>query len=431
MITYLKIFKIFSIFFICLLLVTGVGCAPKKIITFEKVYTPPSMELPPSEDEIPSTEPIFKKEIVIGCLLPLSGKFKPYGESALKGIELAFDLFNKSDRQPLISLAIRDTASKKDNAISGLYQLIDEEKADIIIGPMSSNAARAVSELENLGTPVILMSQAENILFDNKYIFRHFLTPRQQVSALISHAINNGCVTFAMLHPNDKYGQNYKDIFIDEVNKKGGASVITVAYNPQQTDFGNEIKKLTGCHFPPCDNIDKNKNDEKNIDDKDEPPVIDFDALFIPDSPDRLVLIIPQLAYHDIDNIMLLGNNLWHNQAFISETYRYLHNVVLTDAFDLFSKRSMVQNYIRTFYITYESNPCLIDAIAFDTTLLAIAGFQNMMISRSGTIMDALIMLKSYNGITGLTKFSGNGDAMKKLILFRTKGTEFKEIIDR
>ena len=426
MITHLKTFTAFGIFFISLLLLTGVGCAPKKIITPEKVYTPPSMEFPPYKDEIPSLEPILKKEIVIGCLLPLSGKFKLYGESALKGIELAFDLFNKSGRQPLVSLAIRDTASKKDNAISGLYQLIDEEKADIIIGPMSSNAARAVSELKNIGIPVILMSQAEDILFDNKYIFRHFLTPRQQVSALISHAVNNGCVTFAILYPNDKYGQNYKDIFIDEVNKKGGVSVTTVAYNPQDTDFGNEIKKLTGCHFPPCGN----KNKKKNIDDKDEPPVIDFDALFIPDSPDRLILIIPQLAYHDIDNIMLLGNNLWHNQEFISETYRYLNNVVLTDAFSLFSKRSMVQNYIRTFYATYESNPGLIDAIAFDTTLLAIAGFQNMMINGFGTIMDALIMLKPYNGITGLTKFSGNGDATKKLILFTTKGKEFKDIVD-
>jgi len=429
MITSLKKFKIFGIFFICLLLTTGFGCAQKKIIASGDDYTPPSMGAPYDEYKIPSLEPVFKKEIIIGCLLPLSGKFKQYGESALKGIELAFDRFNRSGRQPLVTLAIYDTESKAKNAISGLYQLTNQEKADIIIGPMSSDAARAVSELKDITIPVIIMSQTENIQFDNKYIFRHFLTPKQQVSALISHAINNGCVTFAILYPDDKYGQDYKDIFIDEVNKRGGANVIKVAYNPGHTDFGNEIKKLTGCYFPPCNNIDKIKDDKENIDNKDDPPEIDFDALFIPDSPDRLTLIIPQLAYHDIDNIMLLGNNLWHNQKFLLENYRYLKNVVITDAFDLFSKRPVVQNYIRTFYTTYEENPSLIDALAFDTTLLAISGFRSMIINKSNTIMDALIMLKPYNGITGLTKFSNNKDAIKKLILLKTKGKEFKEII--
>ena len=41
------------------------------------------------------------------------------------------------------------------------------------------------------------------------------------------------------------------------------------------------------------------------------PPIVDFDALFIPDEHDKIVLIAPQLAFHDVTGVRLLGSSGW------------------------------------------------------------------------------------------------------------------------
>ena len=47
----------------------------------------------------------------IGCLLPLSGSYKIYGNRALRGIELAFDRFVSQGMNPFLKIIIKDTGS--------------------------------------------------------------------------------------------------------------------------------------------------------------------------------------------------------------------------------------------------------------------------------------------------------------------------------
>ncbi len=43
------------------------------------------------------------------------------------------------------------------------------------------------------------------------------------------------------------------------------------------------------------------------------PPIVDFDALFIPESHEKVVLIAPQLAFHEAVGARLLGASGWYH----------------------------------------------------------------------------------------------------------------------
>ena len=68
-------------------------------------------------------------------------------------------------------------------------------------------ALDAAKEAELQKIPIITLSQQDNIPEVGDFVFRNFLTPRMQVSALVSYAINNLLVDrFAILYPREKYG---------------------------------------------------------------------------------------------------------------------------------------------------------------------------------------------------------------------------------
>ena len=128
------------------------------------------------------------------------------------------------------------------------------------------------------------------------------------------------------------------NLFWDELIELGGKVVGVEAYKPQSTDFTDPIKKLVGLYYEvpedlkpesiltgaPDDADASRSADEKKpeaADEKaqdDEPqPIVDFDAIFIPDSPGKAGLIVPQLAYFDVKDVYMLGTNLWHSGALI------------------------------------------------------------------------------------------------------------------
>ena len=47
------------------------------------------------------------------------------------------------------------------------------------------------------------------------------------------------------------------------------------------------------------------------------PPIVDFDALFIAESYENVVLIAPQLAFHEVFGPRLLGPDGWYHEDLV------------------------------------------------------------------------------------------------------------------
>ena len=382
----------------------------------------------------------------IGCLLPLSGRFKVFGQRALKGVELAFYRFNSRPDAPEFRIKVKDSASNPETAARAVSALSDDRIA-AIIGPIIT-AESAAREAQDRGIPIITLTQKDHITELGEYVFRNFITPQMQVKTLATYAVDElGLKRFAILYPDEKYGTTFMNLFWDEVTAHRGTVVGAEVYNPRHTDFADPIKKLVGLYYPIPEDL-KSADNPDNIylyDHSEEEPGaaemdedvyydetpkanVDFAAVFIPDSPRIAGLIIPQLAFYDIDNVVLLGTNLWHSIRLIEMARDYVQGAVMTEGFFSESALKEVQDFVGLFEKIYAFKPGFIEAVFYDTATIILEILSRPDIQFRSTIRDELKKLTNFLGVTGITSFSETGDASKGLYLIRVMGDKFVEV---
>ncbi|MDM8524679.1 penicillin-binding protein activator [Desulfococcaceae bacterium HSG8] len=340
----------------------------------------------------------------IGCLLPLSGSYKIYGNKALRGIELA-----RSQSGTSMDIVVKDTGSDLEAARHGVRELA-RAGVSAIVGPIIT-AEVAAREAQREGIPIITLTQKDGITDIGDHVFRNFLTPRMQVNAIVSYAIRNlGLRNFAVLYPEEKYGITFRDLFWNEVTAYGGRIVGVESYLPNQTDFGVSIRKLVGRYY-------KRRSQSDN-----------FEALFIPDSPMKAGLIIPQLAFHDIDNVQLFGTNLWHSRKLVKMAGRFAQGAIFPDVFFAKSHSPDLRDFVRNFKNTFGESPGFIEALAYDSAMMLFQMIDRSDIRYRSTLKNELMQVREFDGITGLTSFDTNGEAHKELYLLRVEGRGFVEL---
>ncbi|MBU4462583.1 MAG: penicillin-binding protein activator [Proteobacteria bacterium] len=369
----------------------------------------------------------------IGCLLPLSGPYESFGRRALKGIELAMSQFCSHGIQPAVKLIIKDTESDADKAAAAVKELFEEHVA-AIIGPIFT-AESAALVAQDKSIPIITITQKNNIADIGDYVFRNFFTPTMQVHTLVSYVIEKlGLGSFAILYPDDNYGTTFMNLFWDEVTAYGGKVVGVESYNVEHTDFADSIKKLVGLYYEVPEDLkideEAGKKDDISKDKEEQEPqaVVDFDAIFIPDAPERAGLIIPQLAFYDVENVYLLGTNLWHCDSLIKMARRYVQNAIMPDVFFAESSSKQVGDFVAVFEQTFKEKPGFIEAVAYDSAMILFQIVSRPDIRYRSSIKNALMNLTNFQGVTGLTSFDNNGEIKKRLYLLRIKGEKFVEL---
>jgi len=363
------------------------------------------------------------KPYTIGCLLPLSGSHKTYGDKMLKCIELALARFASQRDYPQIKLIIKDTASDSTKAVSAVKEL-SNERVGAIIGPVVySEAAAMQAQKERI--PIVTFSQKENITYMGDYVFRNFITPELQIKTLVSYATERlGLTRFAVIHPDDRYGNLFERLFQEEVNAHQGEIVAIESYQTGQTDFAEIIKKLSGFSQKVHDSLER--NDRKTALQQ-QKPVVDFEAIFIPDGPSTSGLIIPQLAYYDVVGVQLFGTNIWHSDRLIEMAKQFVQNAIMVDGFFAERKSRKVKDFVENFEAIFDEKPGFIEAVAYDTAMMLFELISRNDIHSRIELKNELTNLQSFNGVTGATSFDSTGDAKRELYVLQVNGDGFVE----
>jgi branched-chain amino acid transport system substrate-binding protein len=380
----------------------------------------------------------------IGCLLPLSGPYQAVGSRALKGLELALERFSVQSSGPQMNIVVKDSRGEPDQTRLAMQELIDEKVAAIIGPIVTAEVAAAVAQANAI--PIITLTQKDNITSIGDYVFRNFITPSMQVKALTDFTTKTlGLNRFAILYPDETYGITFMNLFWDGLLENGGKIVGVEAYNPQHTDFADPIKKLVGMYYDVPEDLKEvdplSEEEDQNLRDSDSPlnqeqktedmepeAIVDFDAIFIPDSPRIAGLIIPQLAFYDVKDIYLLGTNLWHSDTLIKMAPQYVQGAIMPDGFFSGSSAPVVQDFVQIFEETYQEKPGFIEAVAYDSAMMVFGVINQPDLRFKSELKNALLNMAVYSGITGQTYFDENGDAQKQLYLLRIKGRKFVEL---
>jgi hypothetical protein len=168
-------------------------------------------------------------------------------------------------------------------------------------------------------------------------------------------------------------------------------------------------------------------------------PVVDFDALFIPDSARRVRLIAPAVAAEDVitagcdvkelevvkkttknealRTVQLLGTSLWDSPDLVDErsgVARYVQCSIFVDTFFAASDRPATKKFVEDYSNTYHRIPAFLEAHAFDAAGVLKKAWENKHPTSREDMRDALAGLgKPFEGAAGDTIFGKDREAQK------------------
>lgn len=210
----------------------------------------------------------------IGLALPLSGKFQVVGEAALRAAMLASGAPAGAavPNSPAPQLIVRDTATDPERAARGVAELTRGEAVIAIVGAASSKAGpSAIAQATEDGIAVLSLEDAAPGALTTAFQMIH--APEMRAAALARQAAQLGARRFAILGPDNAAGKRLREAFRRAVAEKGGTVVVESSYVAGATSFGAAVAPLKKTAF---------------------------DAVFVPDSAERLALVAPALAVADL-----------------------------------------------------------------------------------------------------------------------------------
>ena len=359
----------------------------------------------------------------IGCILPLSGPFALYGQEVLNGLELGFDIFQENNEGlSFMELVIRDSEGDPETAIEAVKELADKERALVTIGPLISKVAEGVVEkAQELGMPIITLSQSDAITKKGEMVFQNCLNPEDQLRSLVNKVMGEmGLMRFAILYPANSYGKYFMNKLWDRVESNGGMITAVESYDPKSTDFAGEIKKMVGLFYPRPES-DMEEEEEEQLEKKmEEPePIVDFDAVFVPDSYERAGLIASQLAYHDVLGVTLLGTNLWNSPKLIDIAGRYVDGAIFPSGFFSGSGYRGVDSFVDQYRTSFGQEPQLLAAIGYDTIRMVkeILKEKGDNIKTRESFRSALAGNEYFDSVTGPMVFDNERRAKREPLL--------------
>jgi branched-chain amino acid transport system substrate-binding protein len=391
----------------------------------------------PRHRAVPTAEHLIAKihqrtafrRTLIGCMLPLSGSYEHFGQQALQGIELALKEINSNLEEVQFELLVRDTGSDPQTSAE-LVRQFDVARVAVVLGPIIASET-AGREAQTRSLPIITLTQREGIPEIGDYVFRNFITPRLQMEGLLSYVTGElGLNRFAVLYPDDNYGNTFAELFQRTAEEHGATVNIARTYHPDQSDFSLQIKQLV---IPDNENSEMLRDNGNSSSDRlrrhrtTKAAAVDFEALFIPDAAQKVGLIAPQLAFFDIRDVLLLGTNLWHSDDLINLAQRYVQQAIMTDVFNSRSERPAVKNFVASFEKEYSAPPGFIAALAYDTAYITFTVLQDRGVQSRADVKLSLAHLQNFEGVTGWTYFDENGEVHKSLSILQIDGDEFVE----
>ena len=253
----------------------------------------------------------------IGVLCPLEGRFAPIGDSFLRGAAVALKEARLKGMKN-VELVVGDTRGNPLECRAVTERLIDEEEVDALLGEVLSSSTIAAAQVAEVSRTVLLSPVATEEGIDDigRWVFQTTIGSEVEIAALARIACERlGLERIAFMSSDDLQSRRNALLFEDEVERLGGELSVAEFYPEGSTDFAESIDRIRSA---------------------------DPEALFIASDAEDLVLILPQLSFHEF-GIQLLGTSAWNSRRLVRMVGKDLEGATL-DAVRQFLFRPVVVN---------------------------------------------------------------------------------------
>jgi ABC-type branched-subunit amino acid transport system substrate-binding protein len=275
--------------------------------------------------------------------------------------------------------------------------------------------------------------------------------PSDEVQTLADYAMRElEARRFAILYPRDPYGTGVSGLFWDAVEQRGGRVVALAAYDPEAVDFAEAIRRLVGYELLTAEEQTLIAEREKLIrsarrlpveeaalvreeargmlgpEDEPLPPIVDFDAIFIPESHEKVALIAPQLAFHEATGAILLGTDAWNHPDLVSIARKHVEGAYFTATFYGDSSVGYVREFADRYVETFGAPAGDFSASAYDAANLLLVQLARGVNSRH-EVRDRLLAINGFPGVSGVLSMRADGNARKRPFLLSVRRGQIVE----
>ncbi len=370
---------------------------------------------------------IKRNRYLIAVILPLSGELAPFGNSALSGAELAVELFKEELPGASVGLVVRDSLGDPSRLRLTDEGWLNEYQPVAVVGPLLSKDVNrlapiiAKSELALISpgaTSLQLVSLGESV-------FRNAVTNRYLCKAIAEYAVLELEVErFAVLFPDEGLGRLWVDCFSAGVEKLGGEVVLTEAYPLNSTDFSSAILRLKKADLQQEGYIDDIENEEGELE---KTYIPGFEAIFLPADAVRAGLIVPQLLFHEFEEVNVLGTNSWNSLEFLKLVGANAEGVVFVDGFFKDSPDPTVQTFVKAYHARFHQAPDLFAAQTYDATRVILASLKKGALT-PGAVKTAISEIIDFPGASGFIYEVLEGEFIKEPFFMSVEKGKFIQV---
>ena len=389
----------------------------------------------------------------LGVVLPLSGPYAAFGEESLRGVLLAAGIFGgEGGADAPLRIAVRDSQGQPAAAAAAVRELAADPEISAIVGPLvSAECEAAAAAAEELGIPLLALTAREEVVRDRSWVFRLRTRPSEETELLAERARALGAERFAILYRDDAYGRGLRSLFWDAVEAQGGRVVGVASYPPGTKDFSEPIRRLVGYEL--LDNQEKaliarresmlqrarrlplaeaialrsEAQAIRRADGSPLPPIVDFDALFVPENADGVVLIAPHLAFQEVTGVRLLGPDGWYDRDLVRLGGEHVEGALFVSHFFPDSPVGYVKEFTQHYRETFGSEPAVFAAQSYDAANLALVQLAHRR-ARREAVRDGILRISAYPGVAGVLAMGADGNARRRPYLLQVVHGEIVQV---
>ncbi len=342
-----------------------------------------------------------EKEIKIGAILALTGDAAKYGESVKHGIDLAVQGINSSGgiKGKKIQMIYEDSKADPKSAVSSFNKLVEVNKVQIILGPMSSSEVLAMAPLAEKRKIVLFTptASAPSITNAGDYIFRNVTSDMFEGQELAAFAFNDLKLRrIAIIYINNDFGIGLKNSFKNKFDKIGGSVIEMDTFEQGSTDMKSQIAKI------------KLSN------------------------PDAIFLI----GYKEMATVLKQSKELRLKTQFLSfsmfedpEILKIAGDIAngvyyTYRSFDTKNDEEVVKHFVDGYQLTYKTEPDIFSALGYDAMKIITHAMEINGFTADG-VKQALYSIKGFPAVTGTLSFDKNGDVVQPMGIKVVKDGKF------
>ncbi|MCX8505386.1 MAG: penicillin-binding protein activator [Alphaproteobacteria bacterium] len=390
----------------------------------------------------------------VALLVPLSGPDATMGKALLHAAQMA--LFDFTDAQFVL---IPIDTEKAGGAKAAAKKALDA-KASLVIGPVFSKQATEVADaVSRANINVITLSNDTAIAGGNLFVFG--LAPSQILERVLTYAATKNITRFAALFPDDALGQRLSGQ-LRLLSSALGGQVMRIEQYPSQTkDFSDAVKRvaefdarrMTAAEIaaaqeaakaaaqastdPNAQNTDKKpekltarqKDAQKRAEKLLTSRQVDYDALVISESGQRLRNLASLIPYYNIDVMQtrILGaSSLWDDPILAKEPGLVGGWFAATDPA---GRRNFEERFSKNFHYA----PPRITSLVYDAVGLAALMARKADKNNESDAFPAngLRSPGGFSGIDGIFRFTSTNTSERGLAVFEIDARRGAVMIDR